>query len=371
MSAVRVGDIERAISAAFPPERAEEWDRVGLLAGDPDREVAGVYLALDPTREAIAATVDAGANVLVTHHPAALKMPQWLTPGRGAAGVLFAALDAGVALINAHTNLDRDPRATMLLPAVLGVSAVKPIERAPMPMSLVTVFVPQSHAEKIVSAMAGAGAGRIGDYERCSFTGAGTGAFTPAESCRPFAGEAGSASEAPEVRIEMVCPRDKARGVIGAARGAHPYEEPLIAATDVVIARSAARMGMLCETPRAMTLRELADMASGAFGVTARVWGRPESSVSRLVTATGSAGSLIGDAISAGAQALVAGEVRYHDALDAVESGLAVVELGHDVTEWPLVELLAEAVRSVDGLDPDRVSVGAAKPGWWTTFSKE
>lgn len=371
VSAVRVADIERAVAAAFPPERAEDWDRVGLLAGDPDREVTGVFLALDPTRDAIAATVEAGANVLVTHHPAALKMPQWLTPGRGAAGVLFAALDAGVALINAHTNLDRDPRATMLLPARLGVSAIRPIEREPMPMSLVTVFAPESHAEKIVSAMVGAGAGRIGDYERCSFTGAGTGVFTPGPESQPSSGRAGEPSRAPEARIEMVCPRPKTRGVIGAARGAHPYEGPLITAAEVVIARSAARMGMLCEPPRAMTLRDLAQVASAAFGVTARVWGREDSPVSRLVTATGSAGSLIGDAIAAGAQALVAGEVRYHDALDAVESGLAIVELGHDVTEWPLVDLLAEAVRSVEGLDLDSVRVGSAKPGWWTTASKE
>ncbi len=97
------------------------------------------------------------------------------------------------------------------------------------------------------------------------------------------------------------------------------------------------------------------------------VWGDPETALSRVVTATGSAGSLIGDVIAAGAQALVAGEVRYHDALDAAENGLAVVELGHDVSEWPLVSLLEDAVR-LDARARSRVPCTScpATPGWWT-----
>jgi len=47
--------------------------------------------------------------------------------------------------------------------------------------------------------------------------------------------------------------------------------------------------------------------------------------------------------MAAGADALVCGEVRYHDALDAAESGLAIIEVGHDVSEWPLVEVLGRA----------------------------
>ncbi len=367
MSRVIVGDIERAVAARFPTEWAEEWDRVGLLAGDPDRAVTGVVLALDPTRAAIARAVELGANVLGTHHPAFLKTPNWLTPGRGAAGVLFAAMDARVALVNAHTNLDRAPAAGRLLPEALGLTPVKPIERSAMPMSLVTVFVPQDHAEKIAQAMAGAGAGRIGEYEGCRFVSAeGSGAFTPSAESSPFAGVAGEPSTAREVRLEMVAPRARVRGVVSAARSAHPYEEPLITAADVEIARSSARMGMLSRTPEGLTLGALATLAASAFGITPRVWGDATAPVTRVATATGSAGSLIGDALAIGATALVAGEVRYHDALDAVEMGLGVIEIGHDVSEWPLVSLLEEVVRAIPGLDPNTIHVLPATPGWWT-----
>jgi putative NIF3 family GTP cyclohydrolase 1 type 2 len=367
MSNVTVGDIERAIARSFPPEWAEEWDRGGLLVGDPDCEVTGVTLALDPTRRAVAAAAERGCNVLVTHHPVFLKAPEWLTPGRGASGVVFSAMKSGVALINAHTNLDRAPAAGALLPAALGLQPLHPIERALMPMTLVTVFTPAASAAAIVSAMLGAGAGRIGEYAGCSYTSAeGHGTFTPPVGGSPFEGVAGSPSSVEELRVEMVAPRGRARGVVAAARAAHPYEEPLVVASDVEIARSGARMGTVCTTPEGLTLGGLAAVAARAFNATPVVWGDPLMPLTRVATATGSAGSLIGDVVACGAQALVAGEVRYHDALDAAENGIAIVELGHDVSEWPLVALLEEAVRTTPGLDTDSVHVLPAAPGWWT-----
>lgn len=367
MSSVRVSDIERAVARAFPPEWAEEWDRVGLLAGDPQREVTGVTLALDPSPGALASAIASGDNVLLTHHPAFLKTPQWLTPGPSPSGVVFTALEAGVALMNAHTNLDRAPAAGILLPELLGLTPIKPIERTLQPMTLVTVFVVASHADKIVSAMVGAGGGRVGEYEATHFVSApGTGAFMPPASASPAVGTAGEASSADEVRIEMIAPRSKSRAVVSAARGAHPYEEPLIVAADVEIARSTARMGMLSKPATALSLRELAALAAEKFGVAPRVWGDPEAVIERVATATGSAGSLIGDAKAAGAGALVAGEVRYHDALSAVDAGLCVIEVGHDASEWPLVNLLAEAIRSLPDLDPAIVHVLPASVGWWT-----
>ena len=129
-------------------------------------------------------------------------------------------------------------------------------------------------------------------------------------------------------------------------------------------------MGMLCQAPEGMTLGALAHVASRAFGVTARAWGDPGSAIARAATATGSAGSLIGDVLASGADALVAGEVRYHDALDAKEAGLGIIELGHDVSEWPLVGLLERVVTGVRGMDRALVHVLPATPGWWTP-SKE
>jgi hypothetical protein len=70
-----------------------------------------------------------------------------------------------------------------------------------------------------------AGAGRIGDYERCSWYTAGTGTFLAGEGADPSIGSVGKEQRVSEVRVETVVPVERAQAVVAALRGAHPYEE--------------------------------------------------------------------------------------------------------------------------------------------------
>ena len=87
------------------------------------------------------------------------------------------------------------------------------------------VFVPVTHTETVLQAMAVAGAGRIGDYDSCSFVLRGTGRFRPLEGAVPFIGETGRVESVEEDRIEVIVPVDRMRDVLKATGEAHPYEE--------------------------------------------------------------------------------------------------------------------------------------------------
>ena len=88
------------------------------------------------------------------------------------------------------------------------------------------VFVPPDALEAVRDALFAAGAGRIGDYERCSWYSAGTGTFLGTESTSPAIGAAGREERVEEVRLETVYPVERERDVVAALRSAHPYEEP-------------------------------------------------------------------------------------------------------------------------------------------------
>ncbi len=366
VSGPTVGEVVEAVNRRFPVERAEEWDQVGLLAGDPSASCTGVVVTLDPMRATVGLARDAGANLLLTHHPAYLTPPAPLCGGVGGGDVVHAALTAGVALANAHTNLDRDPAAQRLLPELLGFTPEAPLERSLAPGVLVTAYCPSAAADDVADAMAGEGAGRLGEYTGCSFSSSGVGRFSASSQASPSIGSPGEETLTGETRVEMVAPRACVRAVVRAAAGAHPYEEPLITVTAVQRARNAEALGMLATRSAPVTLGWLSAHAESVFGAKPRVWGDPSRSVEVAAFATGSAGSLVPDALSAGADVLVAGEVRYHDATEALERGLAVVELGHDVSEWPLVRLLADTVRRVPGIDASRVVELEPRAGWWT-----
>ena len=87
-------------------------------------------------------------------------------------------------------------------------------------------FVPAEALEATRSAVFDAGAGRIGDYERCSWYTAGTGTFLGGDDTDPAVGERGREEHVPELRVETVVPSDALEEVVAALRAAHPYEEP-------------------------------------------------------------------------------------------------------------------------------------------------
>ena len=87
------------------------------------------------------------------------------------------------------------------------------------------VFVPREALDPVRDALFAAGAGRIGNYERCSWYTAGTGTFLGGEGTEPTIGKVGREERTPELRVETIVPGDRAEAVVAALLAAHPYEE--------------------------------------------------------------------------------------------------------------------------------------------------
>ena len=88
------------------------------------------------------------------------------------------------------------------------------------------VFVPAEALDPVRDALFEAGAGRIGDYERCSWYAEGTGTFFGGDATDPTIGERGREERVPELRLETVFPEERHEEVVAALRRAHPYDEP-------------------------------------------------------------------------------------------------------------------------------------------------
>jgi hypothetical protein len=88
------------------------------------------------------------------------------------------------------------------------------------------VFVPREALDPVREALFAAGAGRIGEYTKCSWYAEGTGTFLGGEGTSPSVGAAGREQRVAELRLETVFPAELQDEVLAALRGAHPYEEP-------------------------------------------------------------------------------------------------------------------------------------------------
>ncbi len=87
-------------------------------------------------------------------------------------------------------------------------------------------YVPETHIEKVKSAIFAAGAGKIGNYDCCSWQTAGTGQFRPCEGSKPFIGGEGRMEKVREYKVELVCDSKYITNVIEALKNSHPYETP-------------------------------------------------------------------------------------------------------------------------------------------------
>ena len=100
-------ELNDRLNRRFPPALSSEWDNDGLqVCPDPDAEVEGVLIALDPTDAAIDEAEKTGCNVILTHHPLIFQPLSDVTPESGVGRRVRRLLTLGIAAISCHTRCD-------------------------------------------------------------------------------------------------------------------------------------------------------------------------------------------------------------------------------------------------------------------------
>ncbi|MFE1559058.1 Nif3-like dinuclear metal center hexameric protein [Streptomyces sp. NPDC058734] len=124
----RLSEVIAALDALWPPSRAEEWDAVGTVCGDPDAEVTRVLFAVDPVQEIVDEAVKLGADLVVTHHPLYLRGTTTVAAGTFKGRVVHTLIRNDIALHVAHTNADTaDPGVSDALAGALDLRVTGPL----------------------------------------------------------------------------------------------------------------------------------------------------------------------------------------------------------------------------------------------------
>lgn len=344
----RLQDLTGLLHKLYPPFLAEDWDNVGLQVGDPGMPVERILIALDPTEANLDDARHRGAQALVCHHPLIFRPLKRLTPQDETGRMLFRAVREGIAVLCAHTNLDRARDGLNdWLAARLGVLATQPLETgAPGDLLKLVVFVPTGYEDRVAAALHLSGAGHIGGYDRCAFRVTGTGSFRPGAESNPFIGRPGETEEVREVRLETVLPRGLTAKVLEKMRKAHPYEEVAFDLIPLANSRPDIGLGRIGRLAAPVTLADFAARVKQDLRCQApRLVGDPAARISKVAVCGGSGASLIHEAARQGADVLVTGDVKYHEARNAESLGLALIDAGHFATERLMVEELAARLR--------------------------
>jgi dinuclear metal center YbgI/SA1388 family protein len=342
-----VNDIQKIMALWAPPAIAWERDNPGLQCGDPAQRVRGILVALEATAQTVAEARRRKANLIISHHPLLFRPLRSVTPLTPAGRVLKDLLAADIALYSAHTNLDFTRGGTSF--ALADLLKLKDVQFLESPYKIhrkIVTFVPAPQVDRVASAMAEAGAGRIGNYEECSFRTQGTGMFRGNDASRPVLGERGKREQVPEVRLEMLVPEWSVERVVSAMRREHPYEEVAYDVYPLENRSTDHGMGVVGMLRPPVTLARFLRQVKRALGTGALRWtGNPAARVERVAACGGSGGELLEAAIRSGADVFVTADVKYHSFHEA-SGAIALVDAGHFETEAPVLGAIVHHLKN-------------------------
>lgn len=358
---VTVGDVVGTVTGWYPPSSAESWDAVGTVCGEPGAGVDHVLLTVDVTPAIVAQARELGAQLIIAHHPLLLKGVHAVDVDTPKGRMITDLIGAGIALHCAHTNADVGPGSTVAaLAATLGLRDPRPLQPHPAPaLDTLVTFVPVAERETVVDALAAAGAGAIGDYDRCFFAAPGEGSFRPGAGAEPYLGSEGEIERVAEERVELVLPRERRDAVVAALLTAHPYEQPAWHLVEHAERPSddtgLGRIG----TVEPITVADFARLVADRLPATAggvRVCGDPDRVVSRVAVQAGAGDGLLDTARRASAELYLTSDLRHHPASEASlwPDAPALLDVAHWAAEWTWLPVLRDRLAAAL---PDTVTI--------------
>lgn len=120
----KVADVVRAMKTLAPIELAEEWDNVGLLIGNSEKEVHKILIMLDFDQQGLDEALEVGADMIITHHPVIMSGISSITDP-----LLLSVIENKISICSMHTNLDSaDEGVNQVLAETIGLSDIEPID---------------------------------------------------------------------------------------------------------------------------------------------------------------------------------------------------------------------------------------------------
>mgnify|MGYP000843545799 CR=1 FL=1 len=329
-----VKDIVNAIEEVAPPAYQESYDNSGLLIGNYNQEVTGVLLTVDVIPDIIEEAVEKNCNLIISHHPIIFFGLKRITGSNYIEKSIIKAIENKISIYCGHTSLDVAYNGVNYHLAkkidLKNIQVLHPIQDS---LFKIVTFVPQSHSEKVRQALFEAGAGKIGNYDSCSYCISGTGTFRGNDNANPFVGEIGKIHLEEEIRIETIFPKHLKNRIIKSLLESHPYEEPAYDIFQLSNTHKNMGLGVVgtleTEQEELTFLNKIKNTFNCSCIRHTKLLGKK---IKKVAICGGSGSELLKDAIIAGGDIFITADFKYHQFFDA-EDKLIIADIGHYESE--------------------------------------
>ncbi len=317
-----------------PRAYAEDFDNVGLLVGDREKEVNKILVTLDCLPSVVDEAIASQCNTIVTFHPIIFKGLKSLTGKNYVEKAVIKAIQHNIAIYAMHTNLDAVTTGVNgRICQELGLVNNRVLIPQSDTLYKLSTYIPKELVDIVLNKIYEKGAGQIGNYEGCSFRTAGTGTFTPNENASPAVGAQEIPQELEEFKTEVLVEKHVLSPVLQALQESHPYEEVAYEIVPLANQNQTRGMGMMGEFEIPITETSFLTLLKEKFnpqGVRHSEF--LDKKIKKVAVVGGSGAFAISHALAQGADAFVSADLKYHDFFQA-EHRILLADVGHYESE--------------------------------------
>lgn len=331
--ALTVEDFISRFEAYAPKTYAVEGDPIGLHFGSLKQEIHKIMVTLDVRPEVVDEAIDEGVDFIFAHHPPIFKGPNVLTEDNKQQAMYAKIIRHGIAVYAAHTNLDAAPNGMNdWLAELYGLENTQVLSpHYQIKYYRVNVYIPKEDVDGLHQAIVDAGLASHGNYSGVNFQVIGHGHFTPDDQASPHIGQAGQAEEVEEILYSFICSEEEKEKALAVAKDNHPYEVPVIDVYALDNLNQTIGLGRVGDLAQAMPIEDYIALVKDRTGISGlrAVLTDSQAMVKRVAVLGGDGGKFYPDALKAGADTYITGDIYYHVGHDMLADGLNAIDPGH------------------------------------------
>ncbi len=329
-----IKDIVSFLENLFPTYYSEEFDNTGLLVGNPDTKVQGVLITLDTLESIVDEAIQKKCNLIISYHPILFSPLKKINEEDYVERTITKAIQHNIAIYAIHTALDNAENSISdLLATQLGLSNLQKLIPKKNVIKKLTFYIPKNKKEKVLHSLYEAGAGKVGNYDNCSFQNKGIGSFKGNANSNPTIGKPNELQLEKEVQIHITYLAHKEKQILKALFENHPYEEVAYEVIGLENSYPLMGMGTIGTLAQPLSEKKFLSYLKEKIGISyLRYSSSLKKNIQKIAVVCGSGSTAINYALRANVDAFLTADLKYHDFFK-VNQKVLLVDIGHYESE--------------------------------------
>tara|TARA_B100001996_G_scaffold382590_1_gene374844 strand:- start:799 stop:1893 length:1095 start_codon:yes stop_codon:yes gene_type:complete len=331
---MKIKKITNELQNWAPLSYAEDFDNVGMIIGNENIECTGVLITIDITESVIEEAVKKNCNLIISFHPIIFNGIKKIIGEDYVQKIAIKAIQNKIAVFSIHTALDNHKNGVSYkVGEILSLKNQKILIPKKNTLKKLSLITPKENSEKILNKLYSTGAGKIGNYNNCSFKISGTGSFTGNSESNPTIGLPGKKTKINEEIINVMFKKDLENKILKTIDENHPYEEYSYEIYPIDNINQDIGMGTIGFLKPPQSFPEfISSVKSKMNCISIRHSKNLSKKISKVAIIGGSGSFGIEEAINQNADVFITSDIKYHDYFKA-ENKIILMDIGHFESE--------------------------------------